>query len=347
MTDKLEPLLPRADDGRAFGVWPFASHNHNVVMTCILGVFSPAADSVWQGTVLTTFLYLSFGGSNSMVGFADAARGIFTLFIALPIGWAADRWPRKSRLIAIGGLLAPLASGLTIYAVANMSSESANSRSDELAEGRFCGEYVALVAALCIWGGVYTIAKAPVQALYASSTRAGERSGFYTLKYQLGNLAAAVGRGGTILIFAAGGDKWRLDDLRLLIYAGLALEGVAALTMLGFRDGAMLPKESEEKGTSASALATGGGSATGAGGGGGTSTPSAGSGRASATPPAAHPRSWMVPWILFASSLCFGVGAGATVKYFPLFFKEELHLSPVAVQLIFVLMPAANAAFSS
>lgn len=225
MADNLESLLPRAKDSRTFGLWPFASHNHNVVMTCILSVFSPAADSVWQGTVLTTYLYLSFGNSNSIVGYADAARGVFTLLIALPIGWAADRWPRKSRLIAIGGYLAPLASALTIYAVANLSSESASSRSAELAEGKFCPEYAALVAALCVWGGVYTIAKAPVQALFASSTKPGERSAFYTLKFQLNNIAAAVGRLGTIAVFALGGNTWRLDDLRLLIYAGLVLEG--------------------------------------------------------------------------------------------------------------------------
>ena len=36
-----------------------------------------------------------------------------------------------------------------------------------------------------------------------------------------------------------------------------------------------------------------------------------------------------------------------TIKFFPLFFKEDLQLSPVAVQTVFVLMPAANAAFSS
>ena len=322
--DKQEPLLPRATDGRTFGLWPFASHNHNVVMTCILGVFSPAADAVWQGTVLTTFLYLVFDGSNSMVGYADAARGLFTMCIALPIGWAADRWPRKSRLIAIGGALAPLASVLTIYAVANLSNESATSRSAELAEQRFCPEYAALVAALCIWGGVYTIAKGPVQALYAGSTRAGERTHFYTLKFQLSNVAAAVGRGGTIVVFAVGGDRWRLADLRMLIYVGLALEGIAALTMLGFRDGAMLPKEPTAStmptepsmktvslGTSASTNGSGGGTA-----GGGRMDACDGSvdEGASAGPPAAHPRAWMVPWILFASSIFFGVGSGATVK---------------------------------
>lgn len=314
MTDKQEPLLPRVADSRAFGYWPFARHNHNVVITCVLAVLSPAADSVWQGTVLTTFLYLVYG-NNSMVGFADAARGVFTLLIALPIGWAADRWSRKSRLIAIGGALAPLASGLTMYAISRVNDDSASS-------------YTALVIALCIWGAVYTIAKGPVQAIYAGSTRAGERTGFYTLKFQLGNVAAALGRVGTIVVFASSGDRWQVANLRVLIYAGLALEGLSALAMLGFRDSALLPTEPKANTNPAERRSN-------ASGGGPTGSP------------AAHPRVWMVPWILQVSSVFFGIGAGATVKYFPLFFSQDLQLSPVAVQSIFVLMPMANAAMSS
>ena len=330
-SDKQEPLLPRAaddEDGRAFRIWPFARHNHNVVMTCILTVFSAAADSVWQGTVLTTFLYLSYG-SNAMVGYADAARGVFTLLIALPIGYAADRWPRKSRLIAIGGSLTPLAGGLIICAGSNLNEESQMS-------------YTVLVAALCTWGVIYTIARGPVQAIYAGSMRAGERTRFYTVKFQLNNAASGVGRAGTILVFASGGDHWRLADLRLLIYTGLALEGLAALAMLAFRDSAILPKDLDAanqktatRGTDASGSGTADGRRAGSGDGG------------SASQPTAHPRAWMVNWILFASSIFFSVGSGMTVKYFPLFFKEDLQLSPVTVQCIFVLMPAANAALSS
>ena len=345
MSDKQEPLLPRDVDARAFGYWPFASYNHNVVIACILSVLSPAADAVWQGTVLTTFMFLTYNGSNSMVGFADMGRGIFTLIIALPIGWAADRWPRKSRLIAIGGAIAPVASGLTIYAVSHLS------------EGDTAGSYAVLVGGLCMWGAVYTIAKGPVQALFANSTRAGERSQFYTLKFQLNNMAAAAGRAGTIGVFAAGGDRWRLVDLRLLIYVGLGLEALSALAMLGFRDSAMLPKELPKELPRETAASTkiGPGGAAGSGArptssrraDGGEGSSADGGDGSSASPPAEHPRAWAVNWILFASSVAYSVGSGATVKYFPLFFKEDLQLSPVAVQLIFVLMPAANAAFSS
>ena len=75
-----EPLLAQpTETPRKFGYWPFAAINHNVVAACLLALFHAAASAIWQGTVLTTFLFLVFDGSNSMVGFADAARGAFEL----------------------------------------------------------------------------------------------------------------------------------------------------------------------------------------------------------------------------------------------------------------------------
>ena len=151
-----------------------------------------------------------------------------------------------------------------------------------------------------------------------------------------------MGRLGTIVVFASSGDRWRLTDLRVLIFAGLALEGLAALAMLGFRDSAILSKE-EPRASPKTVDSRSSRDATGAT----RDGRRVDEGAPADHPPAPHPRAWMVNWILFASSICFGVGSGMTVKYFPLFFKEDLQLSPAAVQAVFVLTPAANAALSS
>ncbi|KAL7577302.1 hypothetical protein ACA910_002043 [Epithemia clementina (nom. ined.)] len=50
-------------------------------------------------------------------------------------------------------------------------------------------------------------------------------------------------------------------------------------------------------------------------------------------------RRWMIPYIMFFSSLVFSIGSGMTVKFFPLFFKEEVGMSPSQVQIIYVLVP--------
>ena len=52
-----------------------------------------------------------------------------------------------------------------------------------------------------------------------------------------------------------------------------------------------------------------------------------------------HPHIWALPYVLFSSSVAFALGSGMTVKFFPLFFKNDLRLSPVAVQSIYLILP--------
>jgi predicted MFS family arabinose efflux permease len=52
-----------------------------------------------------------------------------------------------------------------------------------------------------------------------------------------------------------------------------------------------------------------------------------------------------VPYVLFLSSLVVAIGSGASVKYFPLFFKE-IGLSSAVVQGIYFVVPVSISAFS-
>ena len=46
-----------------------------------------------------------------------------------------------------------------------------------------------------------------------------------------------------------------------------------------------------------------------------------------------------IPYIVFISGLISSLGSGMTVKFFPLFFKDEVGMSPSQVQVIYVLVP--------
>ena len=59
-------------------------------------------------TVLTTYVNMIMGGSNTAAGIVDGAWGLVSIAVALPVGRAADKSRRKSRIIAVGGLLTPL-----------------------------------------------------------------------------------------------------------------------------------------------------------------------------------------------------------------------------------------------
>jgi len=56
-------------------------------------------------------------------------------------------------------------------------------------------------------------------------------------------------------------------------------------------------------------------------------------------------RKW-IPYIMFLSNLIFAVGSGMTVKFFPLFFKDVVGLSPTHVQCIYLIVPIGLAIFS-
>ena len=129
---------------------------------------------------------------------------------------AADKGS-KSRIVALGGLLIPVAVGLTSYAVIRgVDDAEAEDDADRLTcFGIFLG-------AMCLWGVVQAISSGPAQALYADSTPQGQRSTYYTVLFGLYLLASTLGPLVTILIFTLQrSSEWQLGELRdvFLAYA--------------------------------------------------------------------------------------------------------------------------------
>ena len=129
---------------------------------------------------------------------------------------AADKGS-KSRIVALGGLLIPVAVGLTSYAVIRgVGDAEAEDDADRLTcFGIFLG-------AMCLWGVVQAISSGPAQALYADSTPQGQRSTYYTVLFGLYLLASTLGPLVTILIFTLQhSSEWKLGELRdvFLAYA--------------------------------------------------------------------------------------------------------------------------------
>ena len=162
--------------------FPGTSSNHNVVMNWMLKVSTGMADSIWSKTVLASYLYELMGQSNSYAGYVEAAQGIASLVVALPVGWLADRGS-KSRIIAAGGALLPVAVAATSYAVIYGVEHQDEKRSS----------FVMFMGALSLWGAVQSIQNGPAQALYADSTAAGERSRYYMISYVLYLCASVLG----------------------------------------------------------------------------------------------------------------------------------------------------------
>jgi MFS family permease len=172
-----------------FALPPFRRFNHNVVVTWLMTVVQGSADSIWSNTVLASYVYELMAKTstpNTYAGYVEAAQGLANLIVALPVGWAADKGS-KSRIVALGGLLIPVAVALTSYAVIRGVDDA---EADDDADRFAC--FGVFLAAMCLWGVVQAISSGPAQALYADSTPQGQRSTYYTVLFIVSRVVVSI-----------------------------------------------------------------------------------------------------------------------------------------------------------
>ena len=331
-------LLPTSSptDHRQFPLWPFRRFNRNVVLTWFASLLQMCGDSIWNGgPVLASFIYELMGHKqgNAYVGYVEAAQGLINLIVALPVGYIADKYS-KSAIVFWGAAAVPVAGAATIFAAFYGVAH----------ESHVFVCYWLLFGAMCIWGFAYAVFGGPAQALFADSTPTGQRSWHFTKLAQIGFAASTVGPAVAVAMFALHGDTWSTTTLRNVLVVGVAIEVPMAFPMMLLRDDCALEAgggSAAEETTPAPVVDS---CAQGCSGG-GSAEPAGDEAAASESADAAHkaseesPHIWMVPYVLFASALLLALGSGMTIKFFPLFFKNDLQLSPVYVQLIYLLVP--------
>lgn len=170
----------------------------------------------------------------------------------------------------------------------------------------------AFVACMCVWGVVGGITSGPGQALYADSVPEGTRTTWFTRLFQAYLLGDCVGPAVTVALFHFCGDHWHLNELRIVILVGLGLEVLGSIPSFFYRDVKESADNNEEEEEEKDGVYN----------------------------------KW-IPRVLLLSSVVVALGSGMTVKFFPLFFKNVLGLSPTQVQSIYVAVPLAILLFSS
>ena len=348
--------------------------NHNVFLSLLLAIIYGLADSLWTGTVIAAYLKRLGKERNGPVGDVEAVSGLASLFSALPVGYLADTCGRD-KVIGAGGVLiivAAVAHALLLGWIG--TDEEALSHDDHKRELSF----ILFAAVMALWGIGGGVINGPSQALYADSTPAGSRSVYYMYLFAAYMISSCLGPLISIVLFQTLGDEWDLSHLRAVLYVGLGMEIVAATIMFAFDDKKSLDEDDpEEEGQTGDAIHVDGGEAateydnniesdgknnadeeesgqttlrssattnniTSES----TSSQAAQNGIDPNDSAASKRRQKLIPIILCLQSLVFALGSGMTIKFFPLFFKEEVGMSPSQVQLIYVLVPLTMVAFS-
>lgn len=312
--------------------------NHNVFLNLSLSVLYGISNSLWSGTAYVAYVKKMAHGRNGPVGNIEAVSGLASLLCALPIGYVADKMGR-SIVIRAGGIVLFVTAMLQIGILEWVGTDFDDY--DEEDNGGILGSpsnknNVALWlmgAIMIFWGLGDGVVNGPCQALYADSTPEGERSTYFTYQFACYLTASAVGPLVSIFMFQTLGDEWDMYHLRLVIYLGLGMEVFNSWLMMLFDDSkALETDESTVRGDEPINFADrSDGDAE-------ESSPSSPETSSSSQTPLQKRQEW-IPYLVFISGLISSLGSGMTVKFFPLFFKDEVGMTPSQVQVIYCLVP--------
>ncbi|MFX1534115.1 MAG: MFS transporter [Promethearchaeota archaeon] len=155
--------------------------------------------------------------------------------------------------------------------------------------------YEALLFAQIIIGFSQGLYGSPIEALIADSTETGLRSKIYSQLYFVRSVFSAIGPFLGVFLALLLGDYWGVEVLRSLLFFGAIIWFLGFISTLFMRDSRSLGKESESENINPTQY----------------------------TENQIARSSFKVPIIIVLSGIIIGLGAGMTVQYFPLFFKDE------------------------
>lgn len=331
--------------------------------TRLVMLFAIAANSirnVWDQNIMSSFIYLLSDRSSYVVGFLTGTTGLVQALMAPVMGFFADKYPRvavlrTSGVIGIVGILLTLPS--VLY-----------------------GHLVFIFLSMAVWGLFWASVNPTLDAVLADSARQGQRSRVYSWRYVMLILGTAVGPFVTLLIFSSLGDHWSVPECQAVISAGLCLflapvcllflfqplhaqdgrSAYAALPVTSADDSASsatpsasaTDAEQEDNGTALD-VSIHGASLVSADG-----DPEkdvkyleAGASRgvdadAALDAEAVRSRylSFVVPATIAFGDIITGLASGMTIKFFPIYFMNDLSMKPVALSLLYTITPLCTAA---
>eukprot|EP00471_Norrisiella_sphaerica_P009172 CAMPEP_0184495906 /NCGR_PEP_ID=MMETSP0113_2-20130426/32648_1 /TAXON_ID=91329 /ORGANISM="Norrisiella sphaerica, Strain BC52" /LENGTH=556 /DNA_ID=CAMNT_0026882315 /DNA_START=90 /DNA_END=1760 /DNA_ORIENTATION=+ len=316
--------------------------NYNVKLSLVFTFLNGTSRGIWAFTVLSGYLYV-LTGSNLLVGLAEGIQGTSQALVAIPAGIYLTDGIGRDKTLKIGGIVGALTVGFTLITllITNAWSER--------------GRYIMLCVALALWGAFTGVWKGSLESIYADSVREEEKSKYLVFKFVITLLSNTAGPVTGIFLFIWRGDTWTMPELTAVFCSGVSLMSVAVFVLFFFDDGRTLgaeseaafgqslthPNESDDSQAGNQALLTakdvdetvrpleresklGSGSSSSLGELAGTFS-----------------RKFLtresVPYIIVTSDVLMGLASGMTIKFFPLFFKNEAMLSPVSTLLINVI----------
>ena len=314
--------------------------NKNVKLALAYTFLASASRGIWAFVTLSNFINV-LTGSTLNVGFAEAVQGFSQAIFALFGGYLADKYSR-SAVLKGAGVVGVLACGVAIFMLDYDSGDGGWMTAHV--------RYAFVVGFLAMWGAYQGLGSTALETIFADSIATGKRSEFSTRKFIFLQVASITGPSIAICLFLYKGNHWNISTLTTIFLIGIVLSLPSVLLLFFFSDEYTLGISSEshsspilkrgepEKGLLAVPfldVTSGDGSV----GDSDLEVQSRGHKEAAS-------RLHRIPYVLGLSDVVSGISAGMTVKFFPLFFANEIGLNPVFTNSIYVGLPLIMAAMA-
>jgi MFS family permease len=314
--------------------------SRNVHLVLAYTFFSFSARSLWNQSVLSAFVYLLKSDDPKYVGFITGMMGISQLVSSFPSGWLADKY-RRDKMLKLGSAVGFCAAASTLVA----------SRMND---------FTALGVALSIWGLFWGICNTSVMALFADSIEDGDRS-YYFMQRQIMQLSGnTFGPVVALYMFTRLGNEWSLNACSIVISGGQFF-AIPSLLLLCFMNDDFCVQESEdtyrdschnEYHYDSDITASSSGHDHDTDEECGYECPNVDEDGCQTTQETiiekqdfrgeplsgfcCIPSNRVIPSLVALSDVLGGLAAGMSIRYFPIFFLDDLKLSPAQVQIVFI-----------
>ncbi len=315
-----------------------ASTPRNVTLVLFYTWVAFTGRGLWNQNCLATLVFLLKDGDPKAIGFLTAAMGMAQLCTSIPTGILADRY-RRDTLLKAGALVGIGAVGFSLRAALRPS-------------------YGMLLVALLLWGVHWGIVNTSITALFSDSIPDGERSYYFTKRAVLINVANTCGPVIALTMFAVMGDNWTVKDCSKVLLAGnlISLPGLLLLCWMNDNHGTNDHVETDHSNTNITEsdndleepLLPRSESSS-------TINSTANSvertadkhrdetydevrlGQALLCCCSSSNRA--VPSLIATADVISGLASGMSIRYIAIFLYDNLHLSPVAVQVVYLITP--------
>jgi MFS family permease len=330
----------------------------NIRLTMMFTVLAFAGRSIWSQSVLAAYVFL-LSHNPTAVGFLTAVMGILQLLSSIPTGYLSDRRIlSRDILLKVASAVGMLAMAVTVTAL-------------YLPEHQHNLAYLFLTLSLAVWGIFWGISNTALGALFADATPEGTRSKYFTQRSILINVGNTAGPLLALALFVALGDEWSVRDCAYVMALGQAVSFPAVALLCCFADDdvddenedtassttgndleePLLLDDNDSNDVNSSDFESGMTD---------DSTISSSSEESIAwlckcqkeptTEACASnnvygciPKKRLAPALICIADVTSGLASGMSIRYFPIFFVDRLHLSPVQVQILYIVAPLVQA----